>query len=108
MNQDILTIIDNFGINNQLRKIAEEHQELQDAVYENIYCEKYAPNAAIPGEWENHLRYHIAEEIADNMLLLKQIQYYHGITDDEINDMMCLKIKRTLDRIRTDYYAKNK
>lgn len=45
---------------------------------------------------------HIAEEIADIMVMLKQFQYYYGISDEEIEDIMKFKINRQLERIELE------
>ena len=45
-------------------------------------------------------RNHIAEEIADVMVMLKQFQYYYGILDSEIEEIMNQKIDRQLERMR--------
>ena len=43
---------------------------------------------------------HIAEEITDCCVMLKQFQYYYGIEDKDINDIMISKIDRQLNRIK--------
>ena len=42
----------------------------------------------------------IIEEIADVLVMLRQIQYYYGISDEDIEAVMNYKIGRQLDRIK--------
>ena len=45
---------------------------------------------------------HVAEELADIMVMLKQIQHYFGIEDYEINEVAKYKIDRQLERINAE------
>ena len=45
---------------------------------------------------------HIVEEIADVMCMLKQFQYYYGISDEEVEKIMNEKIDRQLERIKDE------
>ena len=49
---------------------------------------------------ENYDIENVKEELADVMVMLKQFQYYYGITDEEITEIMNYKIERQLDRIK--------
>lgn len=42
------------------------------------------------------------EEIADITVMLKQFQYYYGIEDKEIEEVMKYKIDRQLERIENE------
>lgn len=89
MKEDLLKIINHYGINKQLKYIHTEYYELDEAIWdyitrdENMYRD----------------REHIAEEIADILVMLKQFQYYYGIEDKDIVKIMRYKIKRQLERI---------
>lgn len=89
MKEDLLKIINHYGINKQLKYIHSEYFELDEAIFdyitrdENMYKD----------------REHIGEEIADIMVMLKQFQYYYKIEDKQIEDIMKYKIKRQLERI---------
>lgn len=96
MKEKLLKIIQHYGINKQLKYIHSEYFELDEAIikYEDEYnCE----------ETTTYLlqlkKEHITEEIADIMVMLKQFQYYYGISDKQIEDIMNYKIDRQLDRI---------
>ena len=91
MKEDLLKIIEHFGINNQQRKLQEELFELNEAI--TIY------------EQGNNQSYDdIAEEIADVCVILRQFMEIYNITQDEISERMANKINRTLERIESGYY----
>lgn len=101
MEEDLLKIIEHFGVNNQQRKLQEEVFELQEAIMEYRYDE----NKIYP-EVEKCLKEHIIEEIVDTMILLKQFQHYYKINREDIRKTMKNKINRTLERIESGYYEK--
>lgn len=96
MKQDLLKIINNYGINKQLKYIHSEYFELDEAImkYQFEYGDICYPNKVLDNQKE-----HIAEEIADVMVMLKQFQYYYDIEDSEIKKIMKEKIDRQLKRI---------
>lgn len=89
MKEDLLKIINHYGINKQLKYIHSEYFELDEAIFDYI----------IRDENMYKDREHIGEEIADIMVMLKQFQYYYRIEDKQIEDIMKYKIKRQLERI---------
>ena len=96
MQKKLKRIIDNYGVNNQLRKFNEETFELQEAIIkretEYSFCE-----TSISMEKEN--LNHITEEIADVMVMLEQFKIYYNIKDMDIEEVMDKKINRQIDRI---------
>lgn len=90
MKKDLLKIINHYGIRNQLKYIHSEYFELDEAVMSVEFSSSIMMTIDIK---------HIVEEIADIQVMLKQIQYYYGITDDEIRNVMQEKIERQLQRI---------
>lgn len=94
MREDLLKIINHYGIDKQLKYIHSEYYELDEAIINcwNEECGYYE-------QVEEYHKKHIAEEIADVMVMLKQFQYYYDIRDYEIEDIMEEKIKRQLERI---------
>lgn len=100
MKEDLLKIIEHFGINNQQRKLQEEVFELQEAIlkYENAKV-IFGKNSTLGAE-------HIIEEISDCLILLDQFKLYYGIKTSEITYICESKIKRTLERIESGYYEK--
>lgn len=102
MKEKLLTIINHYGINEQLKYIHSEYFELDEAIikYEDYAYENYDYGVGKVewGKW----REHIAEEISDIMVMLKQFQYYYGISDEEIENIMNYKIDRQLKRIEDE------
>lgn len=94
----LIELINHYGIMEQLKYIHTEYFELDEAI---INSQSSIPhsfiqlNASIDSEVK-----HIAEEIADIMVMLKQFQYYYGITDEYITEIMNFKIDRQLERIK--------
>lgn len=93
MSEDLLKIINHYGVNAQQRQLAEEVFELQEAItqYED---------PRIPKIYRNTV--HIAEEIADVMVMLYQFKNYYDIHYDTIYEFMQNKVKRQLERIKNE------
>lgn len=100
MKEDLLKIIKHYGIDKQLKYIHSEYYELDESVFE-YESGKYLADIDYE-EKEQVAEEHIAEEIADVMVMLKQFQYYYDIEDSEIEDIMKKKIKRQLERIEDE------
>ena len=98
MKEKLLKIINTYGVIPQLKYFQSEIFELNEAIInaEHSRCVGITRDVA-PICIE-----HIAEEIADCMVMLKQFQYYYGITDEEIINNMQFKIKRQLERIENE------
>ena len=89
--EEILSVVKHYGILKQLKYMSTEQFELNEAV--------------ITGELKdlnNETIGHITEELADNLFMLKQIQLYYEITDEEIEEVMNYKINRQLERIENE------
>lgn len=98
--EDLLKILNTFGIHNQQRKFQEEVFELQEAItmYEsNRHCECGRKGANVD---------EITEELSDVFVLLNQIIAYYDLSVEEINKIAKAKTTRTLERIKTNYYNK--
>lgn len=94
MKENLLTIINHYGVKNQLKYIHSEYYELDEAILANWYD--------VDGVTDVGYIEHIREEIADVMVMLKQIQYYYEIPDEEIEDVMKYKVQRQIERIEQD------
>lgn len=92
MKEDLLKIIDHYGLDHQLKYIHSEYFELDEAIIEE-QCDESG---------YHYFEENIAEEIADVMVMLKQFQYYFGITDEQIEEVMRFKIDRQLSRIEKE------
>ena len=97
MKADLLKIIKHYGINHQQRKLEEEVFELQEAIttHELKQSVEYdIPLTEIVGTKE-----HIAEELADVMVILEQIKLYYEISSEQITKIFWSKVERQLGRI---------
>ena len=95
--EKLLKIINNYGVDIQQRKLAEEVWELQEAITTHELkksVEYEIPLAEVIGTKEN-----IAEELADVMVLIEQFKLYYGITAEEIVKIFWEKVDRTLERM---------
>lgn len=100
MKEDLLKIINHYGIDNQLKYIHSEYFELDEAIVQREYpaiAQDKKPEFLKEIEQNN-----VAGEIADVMVMLKQFQYYYGISDKQIEDIMKYKIQRQLERIESE------
>ena len=96
MEEEFLKIVNHYGISNQLKYIHSEYFELDEAI---LY---YESDDYYDIEHETDLKQHIAEEIADVMVMLKQFQYYYDIEEEEIEDVMKYKVQRQIERIEKE------
>ena len=101
MDEQLLKIINHYGINNQQRKLEEEVFELQEAI--TIYELKNSVQYEIPLTELIETKEHLTEECADVFVLLGQILFYYNIDSDELNKMIDQKIKRQLERIKNEW-----
>lgn len=91
MEDKLLKIINNYGVLNQVRQFNEECYELTEAIFDYEYT----------GIANNEkLIEHIAEEIADVMVMLSQFKEYYHIDGNKILKIMNEKIDRQLERMR--------
>lgn len=97
MTEDLLKIINHYGVKHQQRKIAEEEFELNEAITQREYpAIAKDKKPYVLAEFEKS---HIIEEIADVTVLLRQFQYYYGIEDSQIESVLKYKVERQLKRI---------
>lgn len=96
MKEDILKIIKHYGIMPQLKYFQSEVFELNEAILTKEI--EYGSSDTTVKMDKANLE-HIAEEIADIMVMLKQFQYHYEIPSEEIKKVMIEKIKRQIGRI---------
>ena len=104
MKEDLLRIINNYGINNQLKKLNEECFEFIEAVKDYEY-QKDACEVVGCKDIKEHLRKskeHLEEEFADCCVVLEQFKAYYDLDNDKIIEIMKQKINRQLDRIEKE------
>ena len=100
MKEDLLKIITHYGVNAQQRQLAEEVFELQEAI--TTHEVKKFSSSGIPITEIVETREHIAEEIADVMIMLNQFKAYYNIPDTTLLVFMQSKIDRQLERIKNE------
>lgn len=108
MNKKLRKIINHYGLNKQLKYFQSEVFELNEAIISerNNGCLENAIDTVFtvlsPLMGTKHVNYkkeHIKEEIADVMVMLKQIQLFYNFSTNEIQDIMKSKIERQIKRI---------
>ena len=92
MKNDLLKIINTYGVLPQLKYFYSEVYELSEAII-NAEDNRLIGISRKPSELAIE---HIAEEIADVTVMLKQLQYYYGIEDKDINDVLTNVLNKEL------------
>ena len=107
MKEDLLKIIKHYGVNAQQRQFAEEVFELQEDItqYQNKSSELESSSPKIVEPILTDFRIHIAEEIADVMVMLNQFKAYYDIPNETILVFMRGKINRQLERIKNEVHS---
>ena len=88
MNEKLKAIAEYYGLENQLRQLAEECSEL--AVEASHSARKGSPTVRL------------IEEIADVEIMLDQIRYLAGIQESDILEIRFYKLERQLKRMRQE------
>lgn len=91
MKEELLKIINNYGVRSQLKYFQSEVFELNEAIIREETKREFK-NTRLNIE-------HISEEIADVQVMLNQFKEYYGITNREIEEVMKYKVERQLSRI---------
>lgn len=95
MKEELLQIINHYGIKHQLKYIHSEYFELDEAITQREYQAKdHKPYELVEFE-----KAHIIEEIADIEVMLDQFKAYYDIGQEEISKVKDYKIKRQIERI---------
>ena len=100
MREDLLKIVNHYGLKHQLKYIHSEYYELDEAIINcNTFDEFAQADMHVYDNNRQYFRKHIAEELSDCFVMLKQFQYYYEIEDKDIERIMKYKIDRQLKRI---------
>lgn len=101
MKDKLLQIINTYGVMPQLKYFQSEIFELTEAIFQyeeqKRVCEEFCSRLHCDKEKE-----HIAEEIADVMVMLEQFRIYYGISTEQIKEQMGYKINRQTERIEKE------
>lgn len=100
MKENLLQIVNHYGLKHQLKYIHSEYYELDEAIINcNTFDEFAQADMHVYDNNRQYFRKHIAEELSDCFVMLKQFQYYYEIEDKDIERIMKYKIDRQLKRI---------
>lgn len=108
IDEKLETICQHYGIRNQLKKLSEEVFELQEAVInadQEWHFSTDNPLVDINQPIIEHIaknKGHIAEELADVMVLWEQIRLHYGIPSQTIAAITTEKVNRQLKRIKEE------
>lgn len=112
IDKDLRKTISHFGYESQIKKLNEECFEVIEASRELVDFIRYSPEDAaamfVDGksytleDYEKKLETHLAEEIADVINVLRQIQLYFGISDSKVEKYRLSKMKELLKKIKKD------
>ena len=91
MKEKLLKIINNYGVNHQLKHLYTEMYEFTEAVLDYEHDETGYIKTT-----------HITEELADIYVMLEEFKNYYGLDSKKIVDMMTFKIERQLKRIEKE------
>ena len=100
MKKDLLKIIEHYGVMKQLKYFQSEVFELNEAI---IKAEQFHPKSMIQlnASIEDYIN-HIAEEIADVLVMLNQFKEYYSISDEKVAEVFQYKLDRQLERIKNE------
>ena len=98
MKDNLLKIIEHYGVLPQLKYFQSEVFELNEAIISTNTCDYYGINERDYEETKEH----IAEEIADVLVMLIQFKEQYQITDKQVKEVMENKINRQLERIQNE------
>lgn len=100
--ENVLRVVNHFGVRHQAKKLNEECSELLEAVvdYENgkYYMEEEKALQSY--------REHVVEELADCVFVLEQIASFYNVVPTELYDQLGFKVNRTI-KIVEDEESKN-
>lgn len=99
MEEKLLQIINHYGVMPQLKYFQSEVFELNEAIleYEHFYL-----HTGKAMTYYNMSTEHIAEEIADVMVMLTQFMEYYDISATDIQPIFDMKVDRQIERIKNE------
>ena len=99
--EKLLKIINHYGVIPQLKYFQSEVFELNEAIMILEHYEEYANDQDYQTTLKRQ-KEHIAEEIADVMVMLEQFKNYYEISSEEITEIFWNKVDRQLERIEKE------
>ena len=98
MKEDLLKIVNHYGIIPQLKYFQGEVWELNEAIIKKEEDYQFCETTL---KMDKKNIEHIAEEIADCYVMLEQFRLYYGI-EEAVEKIMKQKINRQLERIENE------
>lgn len=92
--EKLLKIINTYGVLPQLKYFQSEVFELNEAIIKERYTNYFGDRGGYIEDVN-----HIAEEIADVMVMLEQFKLYYGISSEDITKIFWEKVDRQIGRI---------
>lgn len=103
MKKDLLKIIEHYGVMTQLKYFQSEVFELNEAILQYEHINNYDKSSSNFKTYGNNmLLEHIAEEIADVLVMLNQFKEYYSISDETVAEVFQYKLDRQLERIKNE------
>ena len=100
MKEDLLKIINHYGELPQLKHFNSEVYELNEAIIQaNMYDEFIKADIDVCQQNREYFIKHVAEEIADVLVMLMQFKEYYEIPEELIKENIKYKIDRQLKRM---------
>lgn len=96
MKENLLKIINHYGVMQQLKYFQSEVFELNETIIKRETLKDYYFKN------DNWLKEHIAEEIADVLNMVEQFMYYYNIDFNDVIDIKHQKINRQLERVKNE------
>ena len=106
MKENLLKIINNYGVIPQLKYFQSEVWELNEAIFQYVAQKEACENIGCSRIHVDSCKKHITEEIADCEIFLRQFKKYYNIDENEFENIIKYKIERTLKRMDEGYYEK--
>lgn len=98
LRKKLLKIINHYGVMKQLKYFQTEVFELNEAI---IRAEEELRTDGFLSITEEN-KEHIAEEIADVMVILEQLRLHYEISIEEVGKIFKSKVERQLERIKNE------
>lgn len=102
MKEDLLKIVNHYGVMPQLKYFQSEVWELNEAIFQYVAQKEACENIGCSRIHVDSCKKHIAEEIADCYVMLEQFRIYYGIDEENVEKIMKGKIDRQLRRIEDE------
>ncbi len=99
MKEDLLKIVNHYGIIPQLKYFQGEVWELNEAIIKKEEDYQFCETTV---KMDKKNIEHIAEEIADCYVMLEQFRFYYEIEKEDVEKIMKQKIDRQLERIENE------